>query len=29
MPDDLKPILARQREVFAGYLEHGDHPVAG
>jgi arylsulfatase len=25
MPDELKPILARQMEVFAGYLEHADH----
>ena len=27
MPDDLKPILARQMEVFAGFLEHTDHHV--
>ena len=25
MPDDLKPILARQMEVYAGFLEHTDH----
>ena len=25
MPDDLKPVLARQMEVYAGYLEHVDH----
>ncbi len=24
-PDDLKPILARQMEVYAGFLEHTDH----
>ena len=27
MPDDLKPILARQMEVYAGFLEHTDHHV--
>ena len=27
MPDDLKPILSRQMEVFAGFLEHTDHHV--
>ena len=27
MPDDLKPILVRQMEVFAGFLEHTDHHV--
>lgn len=27
MPDQLKPILARQMEVFAGFLEHTDHHV--
>jgi arylsulfatase A-like enzyme len=27
MPDDLKPVLARQMEVYAGYLEHTDHHV--
>ena len=27
MPDELKPILARQMEVFAGYLEHADHHI--
>jgi arylsulfatase len=27
MPDPLKPILARQMEVFAGFLEHADHHV--
>jgi arylsulfatase A-like enzyme len=24
-PDDLKPVLARQMEVYAGFLEHTDH----
>jgi arylsulfatase len=27
MPDDLKPALARQMEVYAGFLEHTDHHV--
>jgi arylsulfatase A-like enzyme len=27
MPDDLKPIMARQMEVYAGFLEHTDHQV--
>jgi arylsulfatase A-like enzyme len=27
MPDDMKPILARQMEVYAGFLEHTDHHV--
>ena len=27
MPDDLKPVLARQMEVYAGFLEHTDHYV--
>lgn len=27
MPDDLKPVLTRQMEVFAGFLEHVDHHV--
>jgi arylsulfatase A-like enzyme len=27
MPDVLKPILARQMEVYAGFLEHVDHHV--
>ena len=27
MPDDLKPILARQMEIYAGFLEHTDHHV--
>jgi arylsulfatase A-like enzyme len=27
MPEDLKPILARQMEVYAGFLEHTDHHV--
>ncbi|MGH8941022.1 MAG: arylsulfatase, partial [Actinomycetes bacterium] len=27
MPGDLKPVLARQMEVFAGFLEHTDHHV--
>ena len=25
IPDELKPILARQMEVYAGFLEHTDH----
>jgi arylsulfatase len=25
MPDDIKPVLARQMEVFAGFLEYADH----
>jgi arylsulfatase A-like enzyme len=24
-PDDLKPVLARQMEVYAGFMEHTDH----
>ncbi|HET7854834.1 MAG TPA: arylsulfatase [Gaiellaceae bacterium] len=27
MPDDLKPVLARQMEVYAGFLEHTDYHV--
>ena len=27
MPDDLRPVLARQMEVYAGFLEHTDHHV--
>jgi arylsulfatase A-like enzyme len=27
MPDDLQPVLARQMEVYAGFLEHTDHHV--
>ena len=27
IPDDLKPVLARQMEVYAGFLEHTDHHV--
>jgi len=27
IPDDLKPILARQMEIYAGFLEHTDHHV--
>jgi arylsulfatase A-like enzyme len=27
MPDDLKPVLARQMEIYAGFLEHTDHNV--
>ncbi len=27
MPDELKPILARQMEVYAGFLEHTDHHI--
>ena len=26
-PDELKPILARQMEVYAGFMEHTDHHV--
>ena len=25
MPDELKPVLARQMEVYAGFLAHVDH----
>ncbi|WP_281426216.1 arylsulfatase [Miltoncostaea oceani] len=27
MPDELTPVLARQMEVYAGFLEHTDHQV--
>ena len=27
MPDELKPVLARQMEVYAGFLDHTDHHV--
>jgi len=27
MPEDLKPVLTRQMEVYAGFLEHTDHQV--
>ena len=27
VPDDLKPVLARQMEVYAGFMEHTDHQV--
>ncbi|HXV32940.1 MAG TPA: arylsulfatase [Gaiellaceae bacterium] len=27
MPDELKPALARQMEVYAGFMEHTDHQV--
>jgi len=27
MPEQLKPVLARQMEVYAGFLEHTDHHV--
>jgi arylsulfatase len=27
MPDELKPVLARQMEIYAGYFEHVDHHV--
>ena len=27
MPDEMKPILERQMEVYAGFLEHTDHHV--
>ena len=26
-PDDLKPVLARQMEIYAGFLEHTDHHI--
>jgi arylsulfatase A-like enzyme len=27
MPDDLKPVLEREMEVYAGFLEHTDYHV--
>ncbi|MGZ0712738.1 arylsulfatase (plasmid) [Coraliomargarita sp. W4R53] len=27
MPDDMKPVLEREMEVYAGFLEHTDHHV--
>ncbi len=27
VPDELKPVLARQMEIYAGYMEHTDHQV--
>jgi arylsulfatase len=27
MPEELKPVLARQMEVYAGFLEHTDHHI--
>jgi arylsulfatase A-like enzyme len=27
VPEDLKPVLARQMEIYAGFLEHTDHHV--
>ena len=27
LPEDLKPVLARQMEVYAGFMEHTDHHV--
>ncbi|NEU09567.1 arylsulfatase [Flavihumibacter sp. R14] len=27
MPDDLKPVLGRQMEVYAGFLEYADHHI--
>jgi arylsulfatase A-like enzyme len=27
MPEELKPVLARQMEIYAGFLEHTDHHV--
>ena len=27
MPDELKPVLRRQMEVYAGFLEYADHQV--
>ena len=28
-PSELKPILARQMEIYAGFLEHTDHHLGG
>jgi arylsulfatase len=28
MPEELRPVLARQMEVYAGFMEHTDHQVA-
>ncbi len=27
MPDELKPVLSRQMEVYAGFMEHTDHHI--
>jgi arylsulfatase A-like enzyme len=27
MPEELKPVLARQMEIYAGFLEHTDHHI--
>jgi arylsulfatase A-like enzyme len=27
MPEELRPVLARQMEVYAGFLEHADHHI--
>ena len=27
VPDDLKPVLSRQMEIYAGFLEHTDHEI--
>ena len=27
VPDELKPVLARQMEIFAGYMEHTDYQI--
>ena len=27
VPADLKPVLARQMEIYAGFLEHTDHHI--
>jgi arylsulfatase A-like enzyme len=27
IPDELKPVLARQMEIYAGFMEHTDHQV--
>jgi arylsulfatase A-like enzyme len=27
IPDDLKPVLARQMEIYAGFMEHTDHHI--
>ena len=27
MPDDIKPVLSREMEVYAGFIDHTDHHV--
>src|SRR4029079_9530717 len=27
MPDSLKPVLTRQMEIYAGFMEHTDHHI--